>query len=129
MSRIKELIPAKSFGRIITYPSEFIYCIEEFKFDVPRYSNDIDGNRTKDAGGRDVVKSSIMVFTQMKQMIPNANGGFDKTYFKGMSPQEKGERLIQRFFKEPVVQIAAPTTTGNTTTPVINQAPEEETPF
>lgn len=103
--------------------------IEEFKFDVPRYSNDIDGNRTKDAGGRDVVKSSIMVFTQMKQMIPNANGGFDKTYFKGMSPQEKGERLIQRFFKEPVVQIAAPTTTGNTTTPVINQAPEEETPF
>ena len=104
--------------------------IEEYKFDCPRYSNDVDGNRTKDAAQRDVVKSSIMVFTQMKQMIPNGQGGFDKSYFKGMSPKEKGERLVERFFKEPVVAITtSPTTTGSTTTPVVNQAPEDVTPF
>lgn len=104
--------------------------IEKYNFDCPRYSNDIDGSRTKDAAGNDVVRSSMYVFTQCKQMIPTANGGFEKTYFKGMSPEEKGERLIQRFFKEPVNKQAARINTDKPgEAPVVDAEVVEETPF
>lgn len=98
--------------------------IESYKFDCPRYSNNADGSRTKDKNGNDVIKDEIQVFTQLKFMVPNAEGGFDKSYFKGMSPKEKGERIVSQFFKEPVAKI----------TPVSTEAAnedgtDEQTPF
>ena len=98
--------------------------IENYKFDVPRYANNADGTRTLDGNNRPVIKNGVMVFTQLKFMIPNAAGGYDKSYYKGMSPEEKGERIVSQFFREPVAQI--------TTAPSQSKAEEEnmeETPF
>lgn len=67
-----------------------------------RYGNNADGTPTKDKDGNQIVKDSIEVFVQVKDVIIKEDGSRDYTYVSGMNPNARGERIMRTFFKTPV---------------------------
>ena len=77
------------------------------------YANDIDGNRVKDGRGNDVIKDTISVFVQVKNMVPGENGAVKYNFFNGMGLHERGQRIKAQFYREAVAKQAAPTEDSN----------------
>jgi hypothetical protein len=73
----------------------------------PRYGNNADGQATKDKDGNQIVKDSIEVFVQVKDVVIKEDGTRDYTYVSGMNPNTRGERLMRTFFKTPVANTTA----------------------
>lgn len=67
-----------------------------------RYGNDANGKPTTDKDGNQIVKDSIEVFVQVKDVVIKEDGTRDYTYVSGMNPNTRGERLMRTFFKTPV---------------------------
>lgn len=75
-----------------------------YKFPTgPRYANDADGKRITDKSGNPVIKDSIEVFVQVKDVVIKEDGTRDYTYVSGMNPNARGERIMRTFFREPYV--------------------------
>lgn len=72
------------------------------------YANDINGTLTKDGHGNPVVKTSIPVFVQVKNMIPNENGGVQYNFYAGMGLDERGQRIKSQFWRNPVTTVTPP---------------------
>jgi hypothetical protein len=68
------------------------------------YANNVDGERIKDKQGKDVVKTVIPVFVQVKFYIVNDDGKMVPNYANGMGLEENGDRLERQFYREAVVQ-------------------------
>ena len=76
----------------------------------PRYGNNVDGTPTKDKDGNQIVKDTVDVFVQVKDVVIKEDGTRDYTFVNGMSPNVRGERIMRTFFKTPVTnQVAEPT--------------------
>lgn len=97
-------------GMVMEYPLKKGAC----------YANDVDGNRTKDGSNNDVVKDTISVFVQVKNMMPTENGGLKPIFIDGWSLEERGSRMEARFYREPVVKVLQAET---------EKSAEEESPF
>lgn len=68
------------------------------------YANDVDGNRTKDGRGNDVVKDTVSVFVQVKYFMPTPQGGMQPVFYAGMGLEERGSRMESQFYREAVKQ-------------------------
>ena len=76
------------------------------------YANDVDGNRIKDKQGKDVTKSVIPVFVQVKFYTVGANGEMIPHYANQMGLNEVGDRLERQFYREAVATTATPPAGG-----------------
>ena len=81
------------------------------------YANDIDGNRTKDGQGNDVVKDTVRVFCQVKFWTQGPNGEQIPHYVEGLDPDTRGSRMEARFWREAVA------------TQPLQEQPVENNPF
>lgn len=66
-----------------------------------RYANNADGSQTKTKDGQPVIKDSVEVFVQVKDVVIKEDGTRDYTYVSGMNPNARGERIMRTFFKRP----------------------------
>lgn len=82
--------------------------VEDYDMGADYYANDVDGNRTKDGRGNDVVKRTISVFVQVKHYLPTADGGLKPVYFAGFGLNERGSRMKAQFYREAVRKVEAP---------------------
>ena len=89
--------------------------VEDYDLGADYYANDIDGNRTKDGRGNDVVKRVISVFVQVKHYLPTPDGGLQPVYFAGMGLHERGARLKAQFYREQVASSAPSEKAGDGT--------------
>lgn len=76
------------------------------------YANNVDGERIKDKQGKDVTKSVIPVFVQVKFYTVGANGEMVPHYANGMGLEEVGDRLERQFYREAVATAATPPANG-----------------
>lgn len=65
------------------------------------YANDINGNRVMNRDNKPVIKKQISVFVQISQIIPDGNT-MRTIYVNGLSLEEEGQRMEDRFYKEAV---------------------------
>lgn len=82
--------------------------IEDYDMGADYYANDVDGKRTKDGRGNDVIKRTISVFVQVKHYLPTADGGLKPVYFAGFGLNERGSRMKAQFYREAVNKVVAP---------------------
>lgn len=76
------------------------------------YANDINGEIVKDGRDQPVVKTSIPVFVQVKNMVPTENGGVAYNFYAGMGLEERGSRIKAQFYRTPVAKVVAPAETA-----------------
>lgn len=72
------------------------------------YANDINGNLVKDGRDNPVIKTTIPVFVQVKNMVPTENGGVAYNYYAGMGLEERGSRIKAQFYRTAVASTPAP---------------------
>jgi hypothetical protein len=72
------------------------------------YANDINGEIVKDGRDQPVIKTSIPVFVQVKNMVPTENGGVAYNFYAGMGLEERGSRIKAQFYRTPVAKVVAP---------------------
>ena len=75
--------------------------VAEYKFDCPRYQNDVDGNQIKDKFGNPVARKSCTVFVQVKSITTGPDGLPQYNYYDGLGLNQTGERYVSRFFIRP----------------------------
>ena len=71
------------------------------------YANNVDGERTKDGRGNDVMKDTISVFVQVKYFMPTPQGGMQPVFYAGMGLEDRGSRMESQFYREAVQSHAA----------------------
>lgn len=79
--------------------------VAEYKFDCPRYQNDIDGNMLKDRFGNPIIRKSCTVFVQVKSITTGPDGLPQYNYYDGLGLSQVGERYVTRFFMRPVENV------------------------
>lgn len=67
------------------------------------YANDVNGNRVLNKDNEPVKKKQISVFVQISQIIPDGDK-MRTIYVNGLSLEEEGQRMEDRFYKEPVIK-------------------------
>lgn len=72
-----------------------------------RYGNNADGQPTKDKDGNQIVKDSVEVFVQVKDIVIKEDGTRDYQFVSGLNPNARGERIMKTFFKTPVANQVA----------------------
>lgn len=82
--------------------------IRRYNFEKgPCYQNDLAGKRVE-RNGKPVVRNYVDVFCQASMIIDDGHGNAITQWAKDYSPEERGRRIEETFYKEPVSEVATP---------------------
>ena len=100
LNAFKQSEQAAEYGYILEWPGGMVvdYALKKGEC----YANDVNRKRVKNKFDEDVKRSSIKLFVMVDFAIPGENGQLEMHYFDNFSPEERGQRMEERFWREAV---------------------------